>query len=1269
MNDLSVAAIREKLRQLTEEFGITHGVEELQRRFLQLQAVLQFSLDGHLLSTEAGEILLANPAVTKMLGYEGNELLQKKGHDIFDVHDPEIAQMLQIRAQTGRFTGEIKLISKSGQKIAVEVSSVRFEVDQTYYNSVYVRDLQTVVQERNSRQQSEKYLAMLMANTDESFFLLDNDLNIVYFNKKASLESQRWLKIEPEVGMSIYRLSPAHTLKELEQTYAEVLCGIKKEAERFIPLPNGERMWYKSTYTPLYDDQGQIAGVFVSIIDSTQAREAEEKFLKQKALFEALIQTTSDGIVILDVDTTIRFANQTSQEIIGYGADKLIGIQALDLVHPDDRNEAAEALNQLLLKPEQLQFAELRLINQEKQSVWCEFKANNKLSDPHIGGLVVHIHSIHARKMAELALVESKRSLETLLNHTEESFMLFDRKLNIVSFNKAANARNLLIHGKPIEQGGSLLKMIKPERIPFVRDFTRKVLQSGETQRTIAEYQLDTGSLLILELEYSAVKEPDGNISGICLIGNDITERRLASKALLESRERLLEAAHIAKLGYWDYDFEADIVSWSNELFGLYGLDPTVFSPSAEGFYAVVHPLDVDRLREQVQLVIAAKIPELNFQHRIVMRNGEIRWIQQRGKLQQTAGKIWLTGTAQDISLQKSFDQERELLIERFRLVEMATNDVIWDLDYLTDTLLWSGSLERAFGYPIADKKQYNIDWWISKIHPDERALVAESFLNHRFTKNRQWIAEYRFEDVHGEYHDVLDRGYTVFDVDGNSIRLIGSMQDITETVTHRRQLQASNDRLEGMVNSITDAFFTLDTHWRFSFMNAMAEQAFGEKAVEGDLWTAFPALQGSILEKQLKKAARTKKPLQFEALIFEDKWYDFNVYPQKSGVSVYARDISVRKREEQRLRLLESVVTNTKDAVVITEAEPISGEGPRIVYVNQAFTEMTGYTAAEVLGKTPRILQGPETSREVLYQIRQALEQWQDVEVELINYRKDGSPYWTNFSIFPLANKEGWYTNWISIQRNISARKETEQAQQLLNEELMRQNHGLEQFSYITSHNLRAPVANLLSLFDLLNRENMNDPGNPELIDMMHVSALRMEETLNELIKVLKIRGEINPVFIKINLPELYNRVHDSVKALIQEAGAKLSLNFSVTSFEYVPHHIESILLNMLTNAIKYRSPDRSLKINIDSSVVGEFVLLRFQDNGLGIDLDRYRNRLFGMYQRFHNNADSRGLGLYIVHAQVQALGGRIDVKSEVGRGTTFEVYLKTKKDARINH
>lgn len=140
-----------------------------------------------------------------------------------------------------------------------------------------------------------------------------------------------------------------------------------------------------------------------------------------------------------------------------------------------------------------------------------------------------------------------------------------------------------------------------------------------------------------------------------------------------------------------------------------------------------------------------------------------------------------------------------------------------------------------------------------------------------------------------------------------------------------------------------------------------------------------------------------------------------------------FVRDITARKHAEERLRLLESAMKNTKDGILITEAGQLNEPGPKLLYVNKAFTNITGYDVAEIIGQSPRLLQGPKTDRAQLDKIRSALTQHEPVQVELLNYRKDGSEFWVDLSIVPVANKDGQFTHWVAVQHDITERKQAE--------------------------------------------------------------------------------------------------------------------------------------------------------------------------------------------------------------------------------------------------
>lgn len=373
-------------------------------------------------------------------------------------------------------------------------------------------------------------------------------------------------------------------------------------------------------------------------------------------------------------------------------------------------------------------------------------------------------------------------------------------------------------------------------------------------------------------------------------------------------------------------------------------------------------------------------------------------------------------------------------------------------------------------------------------------------------------------------------------------------------------------------------------------------------------------------------------------------------------------QDVTKQKQEEQRLKLLETVVTQTKDSVIITESEKSGRSIPKIVFVNPAFTSMTGYKASEVVGKSPAIFMGRKSVAHEIARLTQALRNKKEFKFETLNHKKNGEEYWINFSMIPITNKEGEHSHWISIQRDITEEKKQEKEKEQLIRELTQNNKDLKQFSYITSHNLRAPLSNLTGLLELIKDIPVENAELRELLNGFIKSTHLLNETINDLVKVVIIKDNPSIEKEEVLINDVFENVFNQLSVLI--SANKPIIRFSFEKIKILninKSYLESILLNLLTNAIKYRSPSRQLRISIKTKAVGDSVVLTFKDNGIGIDLKRNADKIFGLYQRFHDYPDSKGLGLYLVKSQVEAMGGTISVQSEVNKGTTFTLTFKT--------
>ena len=367
-------------------------------------------------------------------------------------------------------------------------------------------------------------------------------------------------------------------------------------------------------------------------------------------------------------------------------------------------------------------------------------------------------------------------------------------------------------------------------------------------------------------------------------------------------------------------------------------------------------------------------------------------------------------------------------------------------------------------------------------------------------------------------------------------------------------------------------------------------------------------------------------------------------------------QDIKKQKIEEQRLKLLETVVTQTKDAVMITESEKSYRTVPKIVFVNPAFTKITGFKSSEVIGKTPSVFMSKDSVAKVLPQIANALKTKKSYQFESYNKNKSGEGYWVNFLMLPITNQEGEHSHWVSIQRDITAEKRQEKEKEQLIRELTQNNTDLKQFSYITSHNLRAPLSNLSGLLTLLEDMPIDNPELQAILGGFKKSTNLLNETVNDLVKVIIIKDSPSIQREEVQVKDVFENVFNQLSFLIESTQPVLKMELDLAPVLHVNRaYLESILLNLFTNSLKYRATDRALKISIATKEVEDRVVMTFKDNGIGIDLARNKDKVFGLYQRFHNYPDSKGLGLYLVKSQVESMGGSISLESKVDKGTTF--------------
>lgn len=321
---------------------------------------------------------------------------------------------------------------------------------------------------------------------------------------------------------------------------------------------------------------------------------------------------------------------------------------------------------------------------------------------------------------------------------------------------------------------------------------------------------------------------------------------------------------------------------------------------------------------------------------------------------------------------------------------------------------------------------------------------------------------------------------------------------------------------------------------------------------------------------------------------------------------------------------------------------------------VNDSFTLILGYKREEAIGKNGseiKIMSEEERTRIFTLLLKQQFLK----NEETVLLTKSGELINVLFSVdFFETNQKKYF---LSTFIDITERKKSEEKIRILSEYLTKENKQLEDFAHIVSHNLRGPTGSLKILLQFYKEEKVTEQKEL-LIGMLEKTVINIDSTLNELLEVITIKHVSKKEKEKLFFEKVFQKIKQTFDGQIIETNAKVTSDFSkAPEIEYSSIYLESIMQNLLSNALKYCSPDRFPIIHFETNFTNNKLRLVVNDNGLGIDLEKYGSRLFGFHKTFHEHSEAKGVGLFITKVQVESLGGEITVESEVNKGTTFTV------------
>lgn len=515
------------------------------------------------------------------------------------------------------------------------------------------------------------------------------------------------------------------------------------------------------------------------------------------------------------------------------------------------------------------------------------------------------------------------------------------------------------------------------------------------------------------------------------------------------------------------------------------------------------------------------------------------------------------------------------------------------------------------------------------------------------------------------------------YDTDENIVGAIIQLSDITEAVNNELELNKKELLLQ------QQAEITKIGRWEYNIVDNRLFWCSTTKSIHEVSPDFHPnienalfyykeghsrnAISMALFEAQNKGKSWSNLKLQIITATGKEKWVMAGgkpIYNKGEMVGLIGTFQDIHEQVEADLKtidnekLLRTLIDNLPVNVYIKDTES------RKVLVNKAECEYLGINdPKEIIGKSDFELYPYDAAKKSRKEDLKVMNTLRPViGKETVKTTLDGKETSFLSSKIPLLNNKGEAYGIVGISLDISILKEKEKELRNIINIASVQNKKLLNFAHIVSHNLRSHSANFSMLLNFLESEE-DEVEKKNIVSMLTKASNNLLETLDNLNEVVSINTNTNIEIKEINLHNKVVDVCQNLSPFISNNKSKIENNIPASfNIKAVPAYLDSIITNFITNAVKYRHPERGGHVILSAEKKEGYSILSIKDNGLGIDLDKYGEKLFGMYKTFHDHKDARGIGLYLTKNQIDAMNGKVEVSSEVGKGTKFKIFFNEK-------
>lgn len=1117
------------------------------------------------------------------------------------------------------------------------------------------------------------------------------------------------------VGMNMLEILSEPDRAKAKQNFDKALNG-----ETFMRIEEyGDtelaRSFWEDHYEPILDANDSVVGVAVLVIDVSNRREFSQLLKESNARLALAIRAGNIGIWEWNIVTNEVVWSKEILDIFGLDESftNLTFEKYLSFVHPQDLDLVNRDISTAIANRSQYT-TEHRIISPSGDVRWIFATGQIITEDDRPVKMIGTAIDITDRKTLESTRLESASLLQAALESTADGLLVVSNEGKITVFNQKFLSMYGFSEKDVAGQSDEYLLKKAMARIVDADSFRDKVNQlcANPTQESLDTIRLTTGIVL---QRFSKPQVLDGKVVGRVWSFRDVTQQTEAQESLQKSEKlyRTITDNMIDMVS--QVDSEGKILFASPSHFTVLGYKPEAMLGSS--IFSQVHSEDLAFVKERFQHAVKQKSSE-KVEFRYKRANGLYAWLSVNSNptLGPDGDIAWVILSSRDISERKKNEQalyHRDQMLSALAdaTSQLAIEPNIWiGLQNALEILGKSTQVDRVyifqnFSQPDGEYCSLKIEWNSGTATPQIQNPSLQNFpysaapsLYHRLVENKSFTKHVReIEDPDFKIammeQDIKSVIILPIQVQNKLWGFIGvdecqQEREITQaeysilksfalTVgasLDRKQIESENKDWQTRYELVTRASgqivydYFLPSGRIIWSDNLLKEIGYTQSEVDDvNKWSelvhpddraeAFALLETAeknLLEYNITYRFQTKNEgFQY---MWDRGFFMANNQGKAYRMLGVMQNINSQKIAETELKESEQRFRTLQEASSGGIALHKKG---RILDANKGLSAMTGYTMEELIGMNGLDLVADEFKSTVLSHIQSGYDQPYDI----VGIRKDGTRYGIEVhgKNVPFRGE----TLRVTEFRDISERKEFEQkiveqnkSLTIIADDLKKKNEQLEEFTQIVSHNLRSPVSNILSLLDFYDKAT-DDQEKANLLLMLRESGSKILTNLHELNEVLKIKQAKDIERQQLSFSEVLKSVLQQLSARVAETKAKIKTEFEIESIRYPNIYLESILMNLLSNALKYRHQDRTPEILVQTFEQHGNLFLKITDNGLGLDLKRYGNHIFKLRKTFHVHPESRGIGLFMIKNQIEAMGGEIQIESEPNIGTSFIVLL----------